>query len=131
MALTLGLHLLKGFRVTSDVETLPVVVEIGSDEAIEVAEKVDVTAAWLDASNGSDLSYGFSASGRIGTYGEGIEIAPKRPKYLCIDVLEYEERKGSLEPGTYDLTVKVCVFVKREGEFKAQTLLASSELEVF
>ncbi len=96
-------------RYSSTEKSIPVVIKLSSDEEVEIAEKIDLREILL--LQGEDAKAGTYTSCRLGLPRDTFIVSKQKPHYIVYDVYE-DCRDIDIEPGEYDISIKLKAFVK-------------------
>jgi|GEM_PF-4282464 len=115
--LSLKLHIIDGYLCSSSYPSYPVVAELISDEVTKVSDRISVRELTLTPLDGSeDNFYGVIRTAGIGKSDGEFEIDNRRSKFLCYDVLEFEDEfSPRLKSGKYIMRLKLNLFEKNNG----------------
>lgn len=121
----LDIHLVE-CKYVSTTKTIPVVVKLSTDDEVEIAEKIDLMEILLIQSDEAKL--GTYTTCRLGLPGNTFIVTKQKPHYIIYDVYE-DCRDIDIEPGDYEINIKLKVYVKvNEGDF--QTIELSDKIPV-
>lgn len=116
----LKLYLLDGYPYLKRGAGFPVVVELCSDQMVELAHKINVrelTISRLDSLSEDDF-IGVLRMPGLGVPNAVFELDAHHGKFFIYDVLEESgDQVGALQSNEYRLRVVLDVFVKSQGEF--------------
>lgn len=116
----LQVKLIDGFDYRVGMREFPLVIQISTDEAVELAEKIDVNLLWLELVGNDDIFFG-GGSCILGFPRETFLLAPGECHDILVDVLEGEyddpideelEKLIGMVAGEYCLEVRVRVYRK-------------------
>jgi hypothetical protein len=126
--MNLRLHLLSKLNYDSTLRSLPVVLEISSDSAVEVSTKIDLLKVSLQHMSLSNVEFGHSSHGAIGILRNMMKISPQSPHFKLVDALEHDD--APLQSGEYQLKVAVRVYVRDNSQLTPLELEASEHVTV-
>ena len=128
MKIELNMQLLPDVNYDETLEKFPVVLEITTEDPIEIATKIDLIEVNLQHQSLADIQFGSFSHGALGVVRSTMTIVPKSPHTMIVDAMEYDD--DSLEPGRYQLDVKLRVYVHSCGEFETVDLKATKRIDI-
>lgn len=121
---------IEGFKYRVGIREFPIIITISSDEAVEIAKKIDVTSALLTKCDDEGICFGYSQC-VTGIPDETLILNKGKQHNIEINVFKDDDELDDFVPGGYYLRVTVSVFEKLDsGEFRLLELSNVTEFEV-
>ncbi|QWF18444.1 hypothetical protein [Lysobacter capsici] len=115
-----------GFDYRAGITELPLLVSLHFSDKMEIARTIDVNVVYFQAVDDEGPSFGFNRS-TLTSPKASIDVGPDRTHDILVDALAGEDDHDYVEAGSYDLTIQVVIYKKKEnGTFEPVTLAAKT-----
>lgn len=117
MNLSVKVDLVEGCRYSAGDRSFPVCVSIGSDETVEIGERIDLLSIFVVNLDCPDVYYGYSRS-VLGVPVSRVLLVKGEVRQIIVDAFELDENFDGYVAGLYRCEVKVQVYIDRHGQMR-------------
>ena len=126
--MNLELSLIDGFEYSTKQKSFPFVIEVSSEEDVELAEKIDVLEMSLKNKKNEKVEFGVDRL-ILGTPGKSFLLKEGNVKKIEKNIFEKDDPEG-FTPGEYSLKAVVVLYIKTHDNYISKELTVEKDVYV-